>query len=269
MIGWPSCFQYTCIALHDLTRSSRQTFNEFFLEDIHNIIFQSLIIAIFEPSSKIAFVKAFWEFSQDGMGSSIKMKAPRGGIWKMIQHHRVRQTPWDHTLAPHSGALRPWTRTQPPCASMSFSMERLRATSWGMMTVSFVHNYPVFPADIPVPLTGAWPPEMLRWGLSRWAICLTWAEFFRGIVCSHQPLYSHPHSETIKSHAMTTSSAWSWNEQKHGSEPGCIQQNCKCPEIPVLLGLKIKTLHSHRQMSLELRKGLGVFPWWHSGNKSD
>ena len=193
--GLPPCFQYPCIELYDLTSYNWHQFNELFLEEIHNTILQSFITAIFELSTKIVFIKACWQFRQDGTGSSQIWALPEeaSGEWFSL--------PKSDPLGSHLGSStkEPWDLapgTQPICASVSSSMARAatfwpheawRLYHWLTTSVSFP-ALPVLPVDLLILLTGAWPLNWPRWSRSRGAIGVTWAEVFRSAASSHRPL---------------------------------------------------------------------------------
>lgn len=151
--------------LYDLTSYNWHQFNELFLEEIHNIILQSFIIAIFESSTKIVFIKACWKFRQDAMDSSQKWELPKeaSGKWFSILE-------WD-PLGSHLGSTTKDSRTLVKVPNLSVPNVLLYgesyniSISWGMEIAPFVHNYhflllfPSFPCRHPHPTD---------WGLATW-----------------------------------------------------------------------------------------------------
>lgn len=163
-----------------ITSYNWHQFNELFLEEIHNTILQSFITAIFESSTKIVFIKACWQFRQDGTGSSQIWELPEeaSGEWFSL----LKSDPLGSHLG--SSTKEPWdliAGTQPVCASVPFSMiraatfwphEAWRLYHWLTTSISFP-ALPVLPVDLLILLTGAWPLNWLRWSRSRGAIDLT------------------------------------------------------------------------------------------------
>ena len=100
-----------------ITSYNWHQFNELFLEEIHNTILQSFITAIFESSTKIVFIKACWQFRQDGTGSSQIWELPEeaSGEWFSL----LKSDPLGSHLG--SSTKEPWdliAGTQPVCASV-------------------------------------------------------------------------------------------------------------------------------------------------------